>query len=435
MRTPANIANKCHSMFSCNYRKTPTLEPASGGELSETILLFGISRHGLTVFALVLTAFLCRPIRADLLGVGGSMVWRINQCTGESVQIGSTGYFGHNSLARDSQGNFLTTGLIEDDIFADQYLMTINPDTGEATPVALLDLDAAIEGTVRSMAFSPDGELYATVRTPFSAGVANLYIINPATGVTTLIGSTGQTQVQGLAFSDSGVLYALGFYGKLGTIDINTGALAYVTETSPFNPFFQSIAFAPNGVLYACDQVFESLNILDTATGVATLIGIGNFGDLRGIEFIPGTQPDVPPPAVVCQVGTATLWSPNREMVNVGLSIDVTESCGHAPKIKVYVLANETDRGRNIVDVQLDTEINLLLEADRNGKGAGRVYLIFVVATDVLGQVGVGCTTVVVPHNKSQVAEAVVNNNAVLAELECLERLAPPESYFLLGEF
>lgn len=390
----------------------------------------------LSVFALLVIAFTGSPLHADLLGVDWiGQAWRIDQCTGESVLIGPTGFTGHNSLARDNEGTFFTTGTIEIGISADQCLLTINPDTGEATEVALLNLDAATEGTVRSLAFSPNGVLYATVRTPVSAGVANLYIIDAETGDTMLVGSTGQSGVQGLAFSEDGTLYGLGPLGRLGVIDASTGVWTAVSPTAPSNFVLQSIAFGPNEVLYACDNVFETLQVVDTTTGEATLIGEGHFGDLRGIEFIPGTQPDVPPPVVACQVNVPTLWSPNHEMVDVGMTFDVTESCGHTPKVEVFVLANETDRNASVNDVEFDAEMNLRLSAERNGNGTGRVYLIVVIATDLLGQSGIECCSVVVPHSQTEAAEDIVNNNAVLAELECLETLAPPEDYYLLGGF
>jgi hypothetical protein len=162
-------------------------------------------------------------------------------------------------------------------------LITIDPATGKGTQVAILDFPV-YPASVRALAFSPGGVLYAVNCRP-GAGLQphDLYTINVATGVGTLIGHTGDG-VQGLAFSPGGVLYGWDVVLGLVTINTATGAATDVNPAIGGTGDIQSIIFGPDGKLYGgCNALY----IIDPTTGAYTLVGSGGYSDVRGLEFAP----------------------------------------------------------------------------------------------------------------------------------------------------
>jgi len=94
-------------------------------------------------------------------------------------------------------------------------------------------------------------------------------------------------------------------------------------------------------------------------------------------------------------VDTPTLWPPNKTMHTVIVSYDVTDNCG-GTVCALDVTSNEgTSADWQVVDAH-----TVVLRADRDGTGPGRVYSIPVTCTDSGGAVSVQTASVVVPHNQ-----------------------------------
>ena len=95
-------------------------------------------------------------------------------------------------------------------------------------------------------------------------------------GVFTQVGVT-DTQLSGIAFSPSGVLYGISTDATtLFTINANTGALTTIGATGLDAGQSDGLAFRADGALFLANQV-SSLYTLDTGTGAASLVGaIGN---------------------------------------------------------------------------------------------------------------------------------------------------------------
>ena len=85
-------------------------------------------------------------------------------------------------------------------------LITINPATGAGSFFADLNFGAATPD-IRGLAFSFTDVLFALSNMGPAANPDDLYTINVATGVGTLIGPTGFSGLQSIAFSPAGVLY------------------------------------------------------------------------------------------------------------------------------------------------------------------------------------------------------------------------------------
>jgi hypothetical protein len=79
-------------------------------------------------------------------------------------------------------------------------------DAGTSTLIA-----SGLPDNVDGLAFGPDGTLYGLQQNINTGSIAQLITIDPATGATSLVGSTGLSvtvSVAGLAFSETGTLFA-----------------------------------------------------------------------------------------------------------------------------------------------------------------------------------------------------------------------------------
>ena len=277
-----------------------------------------------TVTCLCVFAFgpAAQPARASLLAVNfasagddpplPSRLFSVNESTGAATPIGSTGYFELNALASSPAGELYAVGDPLGTIPSPaNVLIQIDPATGAATPAATLSLGGGREVSIRSMAFSPAGVLYAVNAidppepTPFA--VHELFTINLASGVGTLVGSLGAHAIQGMDFSPAGVLYGYALNATLGgpgvglvTINATTAAVTDVNPAVPGTANGQGLVFAPDGTLYGGGL---TLIRLDPATGVETPIGLTG-ADLRGFA--------VPEPAAIGLVLAALALSTRR---------------------------------------------------------------------------------------------------------------------------
>jgi len=239
--------------------------------------------------------------RASLIGVQyrPGNVYSINETTGATTLIGSTGFSNLNSLAKDNSGTLYSIAssfTIASSIVL-TTLLTINQTTGAGTA------ETAISGiasghTIRAMSFSPGNQLFAVAST--APGIVDkFYSINTSTGVASFIGLMGFSDVQGLDFDASGTLYASGVHTGLLTVNTATGAATDVNLAIGGGDL-QSIVFAADGTLYGIGNDLSSIN---KSTGAFTFIS-SNLVDLRGVEDL---GPDVIPEPTTSALALAAL--------------------------------------------------------------------------------------------------------------------------------
>lgn len=217
-------------------------------------------------------------------------VYSIDPKTGQAAVIGSTGlnqYLWH-SMAKDSQGrivagywdpNFVSTGT---------GIYELDPVTAQATLVF-----QAGQLNIISMTFGMNDVLYA-LHSPGTSGSPpyELYSVDLISGVVTLIGSTGQSGIQGLAYGQ-GALWGWQGDPGMGLLKIDP-VTAQVTDVNPavgglYWDLAQTLFFSDNGVLYGG---FGSLFVIDTVTGVPTYVGyMHGAGFIAGMEFLPNQPP------------------------------------------------------------------------------------------------------------------------------------------------
>lgn len=103
-----------------------------------------------------------------------------------------------------------------------------------------------------------------------------------------------------------------------------------------------------------------------------------------------------PPPAIAgVSVDTPVLWPPNKSMHTVAVGYSVSDNCAGT----VCSLAVTSNEGTS-ADWQVVDAHTVMLRADRNGNGPGRIYSIPITCRDSGGATSVATATVTVPHNQ-----------------------------------
>jgi hypothetical protein len=208
-----------------------------------------------------------------------SPIYLIDVSTGQSDLASFAGFSRLNSLAATQAGQLYSAD--------DSRLVRINPH-GPAGDVAVtIGSNINLGTSIRGLAFSPKDVLYAINNgdPPDQAGSAPdpLYILDRVTGAAQLVGSTGFAGIQGLDFAADGTLYAWDVFAGLLKVNPVTGLATDVNPAIGGTADIQTIAFAPNGVLYGARN---GLYVINPATGAFTLSASLGDLDIRGLEFV-----------------------------------------------------------------------------------------------------------------------------------------------------
>lgn len=144
------------------------------------------------------------------------------------------------------------------------------------------------------------GVWYATVIFGGGGGSpSNLQILDPATGMSTLVGATGVNAISGLAYNGATLFGIAGGPGPANLYTINT-ATGVATLVGATTIQAGSLEFGPDGRLYAggTNTNLGEIHIIDPATGASTLLGATGFGAVTGLALIAPLGPP-PPPAII----------------------------------------------------------------------------------------------------------------------------------------
>ena len=112
----------------------------------------------------------------------------------------------------------------------------------------------------------------------------------------------------------------------------------------------------------------------------------------------PGFPAVVPPTIAALTATPDVLWPPNSKMVEVSIGVTVTDDSDPAPVCEITaVTANEPV---NASAWSQTGPLSLLLRAERNGRGAGRIYSITVTCANASQRSASASVPVVVPHDQ-----------------------------------
>ena len=135
------------------------------------------------------------------------------------------------------------------------------------------------------------GPMAANSATMYSTGGngTQLWRIDTATGVGTLVGATGVADTFGAAFGSDGNLYTVSnsysANGQVGRFNLVTGAVTPVTGAAVGVPDLMVLEFAPDGTFYAGSWGTNALYTISLATGLPTLVGGLGFGGVMDFAF------------------------------------------------------------------------------------------------------------------------------------------------------
>lgn len=276
----------------------------------------------IALLAAGLSIFLGGVAQAALLGVRYSGlrtsqdIIRIDEVNHTVTVLGSSGTVFMNSLARDSQGWFWTAAPSTNPglPLSDNYLLRINPLTGQTTNGPKLIPTALSDTGYRALAFSPDGVLYGL------AVNDHLVRINMSTGAATYIGRLGvlgqPIGIQGMAFAPDGILYGWGVE-RFGLIRINPTDATFQDVNAASGPAdVQALTVSPSGTMYAARDTLWTVN---TSSGIRTTVMSG-LGDVRGIDLIiPLVVPEPAAEAQLCALAACVfVFRRNARLAHIG---------------------------------------------------------------------------------------------------------------------
>jgi len=172
-------------------------------------------------------------------------------------------------------------------------LVRIDPGTGAQIGPAVTITADHLPISITDLALQPGTNTLYGTRLSEDDFINSIYTIDPATGVATLIGSTGVTGAT-IAFGPDGTLYQTsavfddnGFVaGYLNTLDPDTGAV--LTTNGPFTQaHVGGLAVRPtDGVIFASGGDEGDIYTL-SQTGTQTFVGFTGVGGVGDLAFTP----------------------------------------------------------------------------------------------------------------------------------------------------
>jgi hypothetical protein len=109
---------------------------------------------------------------------------------------------------------------------------------------------------------------------------------------------------------------------------------------------------------------------------------------------------DVTPPSLSLRATPNTLWPANHKLVAVSIDVQASDASGTVTVVLVSATSSEGDTASDVQGAAIGTDDRaLLLRAERNGSGSGRVYTLTYRATDAAGNTTTKSVTVLVPHD------------------------------------
>jgi hypothetical protein len=149
------------------------------------------------------------------------------------------------------------------------------------------------------------------------------------------------------------------------------------------------------------------------------------------------TVRDTQPPTLSVLADPPVLWPPNHDLVPVETRFAAQDTCDPAVRVELLsVTSSEPDDspgtadGETAQDIQQaaagTSDTNLLLRAEREGKGPGRVYELRYRALDASGNATTAIGVVTVPHDQGQGPEPLLVRLEPLAAGSKAQRLYWP---------
>jgi len=180
------------------------------------------------------------------------------------------------------------------------------------------------------------------------------YVLDPATGITTPLGSTGFSLITCLDLDPAGDLYGIDFFNlNIVRIDKTTGAGTLISQTISG---FQGLGIDSAGVWYGSNTNSDSLYTIDPTTGVATLIGAHGAGVQFGKGFDVVGSSGVRVRGRGCTDSTNTVFNMTTQGApRLGQSFSIRGTYGAA--VPYWLIGGISDQNWNGIVLPLDLGI------------------------------------------------------------------------------
>ena len=171
---------------------------------------------------------------------------------------------------------------------------------------------------------------------------------------------------------------------------------------------FASLASGQSETITLVANVDCSVADGTTISNTATVSSFTPDPDTTNNSATATTTASNPPPVITgAAADPSVLWPPNHRMVNVTVSYDVTDNCALPfGSCTLSVTSNEPVLGHGSGHTSPDWIVvddhHVLLRAERQGNGNGRIYTTTITCTDSGGNSSEEQVEVVVPHNRGR---------------------------------
>ena len=175
------------------------------------------------------------------------------------------------------------------------------------------------------------------------------------------------------------------------TLEATSAAGATATFTATASDLVDGsvavVCAPPSGSTFALGTTSVSCSATDAHDNGSS----GSFS----VTVVDTTPPDI----TSVTADPATLWPPNKKLVNVTVTVDAEDLVDPAPLVRIYDIT--CDETINSTDAQITGLLTARLRADRLGNGDGRVYTLHIEVLDASGNRATATVTVTVPHDQN----------------------------------
>jgi hypothetical protein len=147
------------------------------------------------------------------------------------------------------------------------------------------------------------------------------------------------------------------------------------------------ICTPPSGSTFALGTTTVNCSATDAHDNTSS----GSFS----VTVVDTTPPDI----TSVTVTPATIWPPNKKLVNVTVTVEAEDLVDPAPIVRIYDITCDEPIGST--DAGITGLLTARLRADRLGSGDGRVYTLYIEAFDASGNRSTATVDVIVPHDQS----------------------------------